>query len=47
MASNDELPTSLSLEPDYVTVPGQNFALVSFVGPSCRQKNEKFWDPRN
>jgi hypothetical protein len=42
MASNDELPTSLSLEPDYVTVPGQNFALVSFVGPSCRQKNEKF-----
>jgi hypothetical protein len=42
MASNDELPPAgLSLEPDYITVPGQNYALVSFVGPACRQKNEK------
>lgn len=31
-----------SLEQDYVTVPGQNFALISLVGPDCPQKNEKF-----
>jgi hypothetical protein len=41
MASNDEIPGGMSLEPDYITVPGQNFALVSFVGPSCRQKTDK------
>ncbi len=41
MASNDELPGGLSLEPDYITIPGQNFALVSFVGPNCRQKTER------
>lgn len=41
MASNDELPGGLSLEPDYITIPGQNFALVSFVGPSCRQKTDR------
>ncbi len=40
MASTD-LPQGLSLEPDVITVPGQNFALVSFVGPNQRQKNEK------
>ncbi len=41
MASNDEIPGGLSLEPDYITVPGQNFALVSFVGPNCRQKTDR------
>lgn len=30
-----------SLEPDYLTVPGQVFACVSFVGPDQPQKNEK------
>jgi hypothetical protein len=39
----EELPTGLTLEPDYIQVPGQNFALVSFVGPEfCRQKSGKF-----
>lgn len=31
-----------SLEQDYITVPGQVFACVSFVGPDMPQKNEKF-----
>jgi len=31
-----------SLEQDYLTVPGQLFACVSFVGPDLPQKNEKF-----
>lgn len=30
-----------SLESDYITVPGQVFACVSFVGPELPQKNEK------
>jgi len=30
-----------SLEQDYLTVPGQIFACVSFVGPDQPQKNEK------
>ena len=30
-----------SLEPDYLTIPGQVFACVSFVGPDQPQKNEK------
>ena len=30
-----------SLESDYLTVPGQYFACVSFVGPDQPQKNEK------
>lgn len=30
-----------SLEQDYLTVPGQLFACVSFVGPDLPQKNEK------
>jgi hypothetical protein len=29
------------LDEDVFTVPGQNFALISFVGPDQRQKNEK------
>lgn len=29
------------LDEDVVTVPGQNFALLSFVGPNQRQKNER------
>ena len=38
-----ELPAGLSLEPDYITIPGQNFALVSFVGPEfCSQKSNRF-----
>lgn len=38
-----DLPTGLTLEPDYIQVPGQNFALVSFVGPEfCRQKSGQF-----
>lgn len=36
-----DLPVGLTLEPDYITIPGQSFALVSFVGPSCPQKNER------
>jgi hypothetical protein len=31
-----------SLEQDYLTVPGQLFACVSFVGPELPQKNDKF-----
>jgi hypothetical protein len=31
-----------SLEQDYLTVPGQMFACVSFVGPDLPQKNDKF-----
>ena len=46
MATNNtivELPVGLTLEPDYLTLPGQNFALVSFVGPEfCRQKSGQF-----
>jgi hypothetical protein len=30
------------LESDYLTVPGQLFACVSFVGPELPQKNDKF-----
>jgi hypothetical protein len=30
-----------SLEQDYLTVPGQLFACISFVGPDQPQKNEK------
>lgn len=38
-----ELPIGLTLEPDYLQIPGQNFALVSFVGPEfCRQKSGQF-----
>jgi hypothetical protein len=29
-----------SLEPDYLTIPGQLFACISFVGPDQPQKNE-------
>ena len=31
-----------SLEQDYLTVPGQVFACISFVGPDLPQRNEKF-----
>jgi hypothetical protein len=31
-----------TLETDYITVPGQLFACLSIVGPSCPQKNDKF-----
>jgi len=31
-----------SLEQDYLTVPGQLFACISFVGPDLPQKNEQF-----
>lgn len=30
-----------SLEQDYLTVPGQQFACISFVGPDQPQRNEK------
>jgi hypothetical protein len=30
------------LDEDAITPNGQRFALVSFVGPDCRQKNENF-----
>lgn len=30
-----------SLEQDFMSVPGQTFALISLVGPDCPQKNEK------
>ena len=45
MATNTivDLPVSLTLEPDYIQIPGQNFALVSFIGPEfCRQKSGQF-----
>jgi hypothetical protein len=32
----------MSLEQDYVTVPGQFFALISLVGPDCAQKGDQF-----
>jgi hypothetical protein len=31
-----------ALEQDYLTVPGQNYACLSIVGPDCPQKTEKF-----
>lgn len=31
-----------SLEQDFMSVPGQTFALISLVGPDLPQKNEKF-----
>jgi hypothetical protein len=31
-----------TLEQDYLTVPGQAFACISFVGPDLPQKNDKF-----
>ena len=31
-----------TLDTDYITVPGQLFACLSIVGPSCPQKNDKF-----
>jgi hypothetical protein len=40
----EDLPTGLTLEPDYITVPNQRYALVSFVGPEdsiCRQKSNR------
>lgn len=33
---------SSSLSRDCVTVPGQNYALISFVGPDLPQKSDKF-----
>lgn len=36
-----EKPTVDHLEEDIITVPGQRFALVSFVGPMARQKTEQ------
>jgi hypothetical protein len=43
MSAVPELPTGLTLEPDYIQVPGQQYALVSFVGPEyCRQKSSRF-----
>lgn len=30
------------LEQDFTSVPGQTYALISFVGPDCPQKNDKF-----
>src|SRR5210317_2053578 len=32
----------MSLEADYITVPGQVFACISIVGPECPQKTDKF-----
>lgn len=32
----------MSLTPDYTTVPGQVYALISVVGPECPQKNSEF-----
>ena len=32
----------MSLEQDYVTVPGQFFALISLVGPDCAQTGDQF-----
>jgi hypothetical protein len=29
------------LEPDYRSVPGQNFAVIAIVGPDCPQKTDK------
>ena len=39
-----EFPTGLHpMEADYITPSGQNYALVSFVGPEfCRQKSDRF-----
>jgi len=43
MANTNDLPVGLALEPDYIQIPGQNFALISFVGPEfCRQKSGQF-----
>lgn len=41
MAPNSS-PAEDHLDDDVFTVPGQNFALVSFVSPEGRQKNDKF-----
>ncbi|ABU44120.1 hypothetical protein PBCVNY2B_651R [Paramecium bursaria Chlorella virus NY2B] len=38
-----ELPVGLTLEPDYLSIPGQSYALVSFIGPEyCSQKSDRF-----
>lgn len=42
-SQTEELPVGLTLEPDYISIPGQRLALVSFVGPEfCRQKSGRF-----
>ncbi|AGE49030.1 hypothetical protein ATCVBr0604L_050L [Acanthocystis turfacea Chlorella virus Br0604L] len=43
-AAEYEFPTGLHpMEADYITPAGQNYALVSFVGPEfCRQKSNRF-----
>jgi hypothetical protein len=39
---NKEHDAVLELEPSSVTVPGQEWVLVSFVGKSCSQKTDQF-----
>jgi len=33
--------STIELESDYISVPGQNFACISLVGPDCPQKTDK------
>lgn len=40
MAATPDVPTRY-LSEDLISPNGQRFALVSFVGPNCNQKNEK------
>lgn len=36
------MASSTLLEQDFISVPGQIYALISIVGPDCPQKNDKF-----
>ena len=36
------MSSAIELESDYRSVPGQNFAVISVVGPDCPQKTDKF-----
>jgi Family of unknown function (DUF5832) len=36
------MSSSSQLTRDTLTIPGQNYALISFVGPTCNQKTEKY-----
>ena len=36
------MASSTLLEQDFISVPGQIYALISIVGPDCPQKNDNF-----
>jgi hypothetical protein len=36
------MSSAIELESDYRSVPGQNYAVISVIGPDCPQKSDKF-----